>query len=139
MAQASAGGDMDQKLREEIDRYVRRKDAMSSLRQEMGRARTWGLAQRHKHKEISMALRRFEPEPPLDDDDRKAAPTRERVRLPEKAEQIEDQKRIARVDECLRQADLNLRRLRHFAGARDALKLVRQAQNYVIDIEEDAN
>jgi len=77
-----------------------------------------------------MATRRKPPPPPPDDDD---AERSKGVRKETEAEQY-----LRRVDEHLQSATVNLRRVRDISSARDALKLVRQAHNLVMDAQDDA-
>jgi hypothetical protein len=112
--------------------WLERKARRKAIREQFAAARNAGLAKRHAaklhRKEEAMATRRPEPI----DEDRE----RERGKV---AKETEAQRCLRLADDGLRVASLNLRRLRDITPARDALKLVRQAQNLLMDAEEDAD
>jgi len=84
-----------------------------------------------------MATRR---KPPPDDAERLAELERlaHTARTKGVREETETEQYLRRVDEHLQSATVNLRRLRDISAARDALKLVRQAHNLVMDAQDDA-
>jgi histone acetyltransferase (RNA polymerase elongator complex component) len=105
-----------------IAETVRRQVERKSLRAQMARARRVGLNHRH-HSKLSRE-------------------GTDMARLREKPIEIEAETEAAKsfrlADAGLNTAILHLRKLRTIPAARDALKLVRQAQNLVMDAEEDA-
>jgi hypothetical protein len=104
-----------------IAETVRRQVERKSIRAQMAAGRRAGLNLRHKSK--------------LKGEDM--------ARLREKPIEIEAETEAAKsfrlADAGLNTAILHLRKLRTIPAARDALKLVRQAQNLVMDAEEDAS
>lgn len=124
-----------------IAETVRRQVERKALRAQMATARRIGLDRRHKIKlrreESAMATRR---NPPSDDDADRLA---ELARLAQSAskgaarEETETERYLRVTDQALQSAMVNLRRLRDISAARDALKLVRQAQNLVMDAQDD--
>lgn len=107
-----------------IAETVRRQVERKSIRAQMAAARRIGLKQRHQEKlsrSVGVEMAR-----PRD----------------AKSVEIESEtvatKSFRLADAGLNTAILHLRRLRSIPAARDALKLVRQAQNLLMDAEEEA-
>ena len=106
-------------IAETVQRQVERK----TIRAEMSAARRVGLARRHNKKLASKG---------------RQAVARVRGAEPEPSEESGAAKHFRLADTGLQTATLHLGKLRSIPAARDALKLVRQAQNLLMDAEEDA-
>lgn len=103
-------------IAETVKRQVERK----SIRAQMSKARAVGLEHRHHNKLQGVSVAKLRDKP-----------------IEIEAE-TEASKSFRLADGGLNTAILHLRKLRTIPAARDALKLVRQAQNLLMDAEEDA-
>lgn len=105
-----------------IAETVRRQVERKSIRAQMARARRVGLEHRHHDKLARQGVTM--------------------AKLRTKPIEIEDETEAAKhfrlADVGFQTAILHLRKLRTIPAARDALKLTRQAQNLLMDAEEDA-
>ena len=106
-----------------IAETVRRQVERKTIRAQMSAARRVGLARRHQSK------------PTTSEGTTVARIRKEPVELPAETEAA---KHFRLADVGLQTAILHLRKLRTIPAARDALKLTRQAQNLLMDAEEDA-
>jgi hypothetical protein len=103
-----------------IAETVRRQVERKSIRAQMATARRAGLNHRHQKRLRGADMARLREQPIVLDAETEAA------------------KSFRLADGGLNTAILHLRKLRTIPAARDALKLVRQAQNLLMDAEEDA-
>jgi hypothetical protein len=116
------------RIQQAIAETVRRQVERKNIRADMAAARQVGLARRHQNKLSRMKGR--------------TTVARNSREKPAEVEREIDETETAR---CFRLADggfqtaiRNLRKLRTIPAARDALKLTRQAQNLLMDAEDDA-